>query len=282
MNVTRDNNSGNQVTLYTKLINALTLIYVDLRKNILLLLVCILIPTVLLVIYNYSKSKVYTTSFTVVYEELVRKIYGDRLEKLNFIVQNNPEKLSGVLGISDKAAETIIEVQGTNILGEDLTNDLGVEAIPFIVQINIKDTLHVDEIQNSIVAFLETGNSYLSDKKQIKLKEIEDELVYVEKQLSLLDTLKNKLNKSDISRSEGSNTTDYSSIYQVSYELYKKKQELLKKKEMPMNLYVIDDALAPMPANHSYIVIIGAGVVLGFIAYLFLTYLVLPVVRYRK
>lgn len=271
----------NKVSIYDTIIRYLNMFYVDTRRNIALLSLCLILPTVAIIAINYSKSNVYRSSFTIVYEELVRKIYGDRIKKLNTLLQTQPEKAQELLGLDDDAAKSLTQVYATNILGEDLSQDLNIDKIPFVVHININDTGHIHAIQNSIVNFLEEGNSYLATRKELAIQEIENELSFIDKQLSMLDTLKRKYNGT------GSNTTGlgekvaFGSAYEISYELYKKKQELIKKREMPMNLYVIDDVLVPVENNRSYLLMIAIGLTLGFVIYLGLIYLVIPVIRYK-
>ncbi|MCB0699563.1 MAG: hypothetical protein H6551_02665 [Chitinophagales bacterium] len=268
-------------TLYDKVIWYLHRLLFDAKKKFGLLLICLLLPTALLLFMNYRKSNTYKASFTVIYEELVRKVYGDRLDKMNAIIQNQPEKVPGLLGITDNACKSLVKVGGTNILGEELSKDLSLDKIPFIVYFYVNDTSYISEIQAGIINFLEDGNAFLTDKKEIKIKEIEEELIFINSQLSMMDTLKRKFNSTSMQSSDKTDIS-LSSVYQLSYELYKKKQDLEKKREMPRNIYVIDDALAPMQGNRSYIIMTLAGLILGSFLYLTLVYLLMPAIRMKE
>lgn len=276
-----ENNQRNSgpLNIYNKIIALLHYFYVDLRRNILILLGCIIAVTAMLIFSNFKKGNSYTSSFTVVYEELVRKVYGDRIEKLDRLLANNKPKAQQMLGLDSKTLESLEEVRGTNILGEKLSEDLNVDKIPFVVHIKVNDTSNVIKIQNAIINYLETGNSYLLGKRKLRMQEINDELVFIEQQLGMMDSLKRKYYNASGS-SEKSNASE-SSVYQISYDLYKKKQELQKKLEMPQNLYVIDDAIVPTKNNKSYFLIGAVGIAAGFICYLFIVYLILPVIRYK-
>lgn len=270
------NNNG----IYNKFIQILRAFYVDIKKNIVIFLACIISCSAVLTWLNMKRSNSYSASFTVVYEELVRKVYGDRLEKLDLLLQNNKPKAQQILGLNGAAITSLKEISATNILGEDLSKDMNTDKIPFIVYINITDTAYLASIQKSIISYLENGNSYLIDKRKLRLKEIQNELAFIDRQLNMMDTLKSKMyystSKTDKS-TEGNGT-----VYEVSYELYKKRQELTKKLDMPMNLYVIDDAIVPVKNNKPYAVILFAGMFIGFIIYMFIAYIVLPVVRYKE
>lgn len=275
-----DNNQP--VSIYDRLIAVLHSFYVGIRKNILLFFACIILVPGLFIFMNMKKSNTYKASFTVMYEELVRKVYGDRLSKLNLLLEDNPEKARNMLGLSQKQMSSLKQIEATNILGENLTKDLNVDRIPFIVNIYLNDTNNVKEIQEGILNYLENANSYLIGKRKLKMKEIEDEIAFIDQQLRMMDSLKQKFQVGAITTGGSNTNTSEGSLYSLSYELYKKKQELLKKKEMPLNLYVIDDAIVPTKSNRSYILMTAAGLFTGLLLYIFMAYIVLPVIRYKE
>jgi hypothetical protein len=269
-------------SFYDKLISVLHSFYVDLRKNALVFFACIILVPAVFIFQNMKKSNTYRASFTVMYEELVRKVYGDRLNKLNRLLEDNKGKAQAMLGLTTAQINTLKNVEGTNILGEPLSKDLNVDRIPFIVNIYLGDTSHVNEIQEGIINYLENSNDYLISKRKLRMKEIDEEINFIDNQLKMMDSLKRRYQVSASATSTGSAGSSEGSLYSLSYDLYKKKQELLKKKEMPMNLYVIDDAMVPTQSNRSYMLMVGAGIVAGFILYIFMAYIVLPVLRYKK
>ena len=269
------------VSIYDRLIAVLHSFYVGIRKNTLLFIACMLLIPGLFIFMNMKKSNTYKASFTVMYEELVRKVYGDRLVKLNLLLEDNPTKARNMLGLSQKEMKSLKRIEATNILGENLAKDLNVDRIPFIVNIYLNDTNNVKEIQQGILNYLENANSYLIGKRKLKMKEIEDEIAFIDRELKMMDSLKQKFHVGTIPTSSSTTNTSEGSLYSLSYELYKKKQELLKKKEMPLNLYVIDDAIVPTKSNRSYILMATAGVFAGLLVYLFIAYIVLPVIHYK-
>lgn len=269
-------------SIYNKLISVLHSFYVDLRKNIIILLLCIVVVSGVFIGMNMKKANTYTASFTVMYEELVRKVYGDRLSKLNLLIEENNGKARAMLGLSQKQMNSLKQVEATNILGEPLSKDLNVDRIPFIVNIYLSDTSYVKEVQEGILNYLENANEYLISKRKLKIKEIDDEISFINNQLRMMDSLKLHYPVGVSTGTTGTANSSEGTLYSFSYDLYKKKQELLKKKEMPLNLYVIDDAIVPTKSNRSYVLMTAAGLISGFILYLLLAYIVLPVLRFRK
>lgn len=271
-------------SLYTKVIALLSQAIIDFKKNFAIFLLAIIIPIATLSFLSLRKSNTYTASFTVVYEDLVRKIYGDRLEKLNTLLQSNNERAAELLNLDIKVVETIEEVKGTNILGEDLSKDMNIDRIPFIINITVTDTSKITEIQNGILSFLENSNSYLMEKRNLKISEIKDEIAFISTQLEMMDTLKRKyyLSGKDASLSTEKATGTQADVYGLSYDLFKKRQDLMKKLEMPMNLYIIDDALVSKSAGRSFKAIGIIGVLIGLILYTSIVYVLLPAIRYKQ
>ena len=56
----------------------------------------------------------------------------------------------------------------------------------------------------------------------------------------------------------------------------------MKKLEMPMNLYIIDDALVSKSAGRSFKAIGIIGVLIGLILYTSIVYVLLPAIRYKQ
>lgn len=275
--------NNNSVSIYDKLIASLHSFYVDVRKNGVLFGTCIILMTGIFIFLNMKKSGTYKASFTVMYEELVRKVYGDRLAKLDLLLEGNKSKAQALLGLTTAQVKTLKKIEGTNILGEPLAKDLNVDRIPFIVHISLSDTNYIQEIQEGILNHLESANTYLVNKRKLKMKEINDEISFIDNQLRMMDSVKRKYQVGTVTSTvNSSNNSGEGSIYSLSYELYKKKQELLKKRDMPMNLYVIDDAIVPTKGSRSYILMAAAGLFSGFVLYLFIAYVILPVIRYKE
>lgn len=276
----KDTNS----TLYHKMLVLIHDVLTGIRKNIILLLVCIASVTGLLFIYNYQSTGVYSTSFTVIYEELVRKIYGDRLAKLDALVQKGDvAKLKELLYVPEDAVKSIVQIKGKNILGEDLDKDLNTDKIPFVVELDFTDATYVPQIQEGILHFLEDGNDYLKEKKALRIQETETEIKFIDAQLAMLDTMKKQLSSEPVFKKIGKEqSTELGGVYEFSYSLFKKKQLLEAKAAMPSNLKIIDDIVVPIPKGRPTWLIMAAGAVLGFIVYLFFVYLVIPAYKLEQ
>lgn len=237
-------------------------------------------------IYKYiGSSRAYESTFTVAYDELVRKIYGDRLNKINALVQQKDyKKAASFLGISPSDASKLVSVQGRNIVGEELSKDMNTDRIPFIVRFVVKDSSKIGIIQTGIVNFLEWGNDYMAGRSKMKIREIDEEIAYIEGQMRVMDSIKGKYLSERVETVTAPNATtpSYSSIFQFSYELYKKRQDLLRKKEMPGTIQVVDDAIVSRSTGGPLLKILVFGTALGMFIYLGSILFLIPMLNYKE
>ncbi len=289
--VMQNSYTGNE-SIYRGIIRLLSKAIKAVKNNMGLYIMSMLICVAPLTALYFAKSSKYEATFTLVYDELVRKIYGDRIEKLNTIVQaGDNAKVAAMLGVHNKVAASLSKVEGYNILGEDLTKDLNTDRLPFVVSITIDDTTNTIALQNGIVSFLETGNAFMSERSKIKKMETKEELGFINNQLTVLENLYAKGTSMQFtipaeptpanSSGNKAKTTSTGSVYEYSYELYKRKQELMRKERMPGSIMVIDDAIVTTSAGRPLWLLIAVGIVLGNLLFIALAGFLLPALRYK-
>ncbi len=280
--------SGN---IYYKFIRFLHSVLLNIRQHIGLFIICMIIGITPLLLKNYSDSDLYKANFTVAYDELFRKIYGDRLAKLNTLVQHEQtQTLKNILATDEKTVRSLKNVSGKNILGDDLSKDLNTDHIPFVVEIVTDDSSKIIPLQNAIVHFLETGDDFMTKRMEVKMLENKEELDYINKQLSTIDTVYKKSGSAEslpVAQSKSNDNSTASeqadnSLIEFSYTLYKRKQELMRKQRMPQNLLIIDDAIVSVQKKRSTLIMIAAGGVIGFIFYGLLAGIILPAIRFKE
>lgn len=274
--------------LYTRLIAAIHNFLFGIRKSIAVFVLSMFVGILPFVIYYMSTEGTYKASFTVVYDDLVRKIYGDRLEKLNTLIsQNQTKQVATLLNLPETTANSIVKIQGTNILGEDLTKDLNTDKIPFVVKFVVRDKKYVNNVQEGIVNFLESGSDYMANRKSMRNEEITDELNFIDHQLNLIDSVKrieynSNVNPPLTTDAKNDQITGSGSLFEFSYQLYKKKQELLKKQKASGTIQVIDDAIVSTNANKPLGLLIILGVIAGFVIYAIMILFIIPVITYKE
>ncbi len=249
------------------------------RSNFILLLCCIAVALGIFSLYNIPKSNQFKASFTVAYDDLVRKIYGDRLYKINLLVNRGDfEKVAYYLSVDKHTASTLRSVKGKNIVGEDLTDDMNTDRIPFVIKIEVTDSAAISKLQAGLVSFLEEGNAYSATTKALKIKEINDELQFIDEQLRMMDSLKRKFNDGAVATTNNQNSSA-TNIYDFSYELYNKRKDLLRKKSMPGTIQVIDDAIVAQASGFPMIVMVILGVIGGFLLFIVTALFIKPALK---
>ena len=274
-------NSGSEI--YIKIIKTCHNLLFGIKKHKIAFIISMLIGLAPLMLKYQSDLAGHEASFTVAYDELVRKIYGDRLLKINtLITQKDYKKTATFLGIKESTVKALLSVKGTNILGEDLSKDMNTDRIPFIVTITVKDTSQIPELQKGIINFLEFGNDYMLGKNKIKKAEIAAEIEFIDSQLDIMDSIKRKMSTGKLNMDNSKEANNMAPVFQFSYDLYKKKQDLLRKQEMPSNLQVVDDAIVSKSTGRSIIIHLVIGLFAGWIIYLFTIGFILPVINYKE
>lgn len=272
-------------SIYYKTIKLIHQFFVSIRRNIVLFIVCMMIGITPMLIKYSNDAGYYKASFTVMYDELVRKIYGDRLAKINTLVNRKQyDKVATILQVPLETAKTLAHVEGTNILGEDLRKDLNTDRIPFMVNITVDDSSKVRKLQDGIMLFLETGNEYMADRKRVKLLENQEELDYIDKEMRAIDSLSRRgiiVGNATTTTLDDKTEKSSGSTLEFSYELYKRKQELLRKQRMPSGLVVIDDAIVSTVAQKSIVIFLAIGIALGLFLYTVLAAFVIPAIKFK-
>lgn len=253
------------------------------KRHLILFIICMVLGIVPFA-YKYAiRTNGFKASFTVVYDELSRKIYGDRLQKINNLIQKKAYgTVAHFLNIDKSVAESLVKVEGKNILGDDLSKDMNTDHIPFIVNFVTKDSSAIPKLQDGIVNFLEQGNVFLADKQKMKIAEIAKEVAFIDAQLAMMDSLKRLKNLGDLIQKEHKDANSPLSIFEFSYELYKKKQDLLKKQSMPANINVIDDAIVSEETNGSLYVVVLLGCISGIILYALIAGILIPAYKFKE
>jgi len=279
--------------IYYKFIRFLHNVLLNIRQHTGLFVICIILGIAPLLLKNYSDSDLYKANFTVAYDELFRKIYGDRLTKLNTLVQHEQtQTLKNILATDEKTARSLKNVTAKNILGDDLSKDLNTDHIPFIVEIVADDSSRIIPLQNAIVHFLETGDEFMARRMEVKMQENKEELEYINQQLNIIDTVYKKSGAAQPlpvpavqpKADDNSTATEQSSnsLIEFSYILYKRKQELMRKQRIPQNLLIIDDAIVAVQKRKPTILMIAIGTVIGFILYALIAGIILPAIRFKE
>lgn len=268
---------------YYQIIKGLHDILLNIKKHLLLFILCMVLGIVPFIYKYMARTDGYKASFTVVYDELSRKIYGDRLQKINYLIRKKAfGEVAKYLNVGFPVAKSLVKIEGKNILGDDLSKDMNTDHIPFVVNFVTTDSNDILALQNGIVSFLENGNEFLVNRQKIKVAEIGKEVAFIDAQLNMMDSLKRLNSLGLLVQNIKKDDNSPLSIFEFSYDLYKKKQELLKKQAMPANIYIVDDAIVSEETNGSLLVVLLFGSILGFVLYTIIACILIPALRFKE
>lgn len=186
-------------------IRLVALLAAFLRRNLGILLLCLVLGVGGTWLYfNLAKPK-YEVSITLSYNKLAKKIYGDALVKLQrLIADKNAQSLARQLNISAENALDIISIDSRNMRNDPLISHMDQDKEPFSVITTTKSRVLADSVSYRILSYLE-NIPYIKESMGIELKRLEEEEKHLASELALLDSLrilynqnlKQNLNKSN-------------------------------------------------------------------------------------
>lgn len=209
------------------------------RKNILSFLIFGLVTAAIAAGIWLLRPKVYEAEMTVSYVHYEKKIYADMLRKLDLLVKSGDKSaLAELLKLPKETVRKIRSVEGLNIRNEDLTADLSTEKIPFYIKVRVTDLQVLKPLQPALVNYL-NNTSFIQDRLNYMLKKSQQDLVFLERRLAVVDSLSNQL----IIRKEGINdekTITRMEMLQEALALHDRIQQVKGSMEFNLNIEVLD------------------------------------------
>ena len=212
----------------------------------------------------FVKPKIYEAEMTVSYVHYEKKIYADMLDKIDMLVESkNFTLLSQLLDLPEETVGKIRGIKGYNIRKEDLINDLSTEKIPFYILVRVTDIAILDALQPALVQYLD-GTDFIQDRLSYMKIKSENELVFLEHRLVMVDSLgrflilqeDKMLSEKTVSRME---------LLEETMAIYSKIQSVKGSLAFNLNIEVLDGFIAnEKPAGKSILYWIVYGFLAGF------------------
>ena len=246
------------------------------NKNKLLLLCGLLIGLISGYIYYTTKPSFYKASMVVVHSELTKKTYAEILDQLDKLTNpGSKQKLAEELNLPVELAGNILSIDAKNINDEPLREDTSSKIKqPFKIIVELKSNETPDSLQNAIINYM-NNSPYVKRLKQQLNKGYAERILYIERELSKLDSLKDEytrfLGSSRISATFYNNAFDPTDIYVHSFNLVNQKQTFLNLLNVDGTaISVVDDFKVPSspqtPSLLIYLLLFGGmGLIAGFI-----------------
>ena len=197
-------------------------------------------------------------------------ILFERIHALNQLADDGEiSALSKLLETTEEIASTISQVEYLNIDRNVNTEDSIPSNYFFIVQLKIYDNQHLDQLQTSIIRYLE-ASEFLGKKKSIRIENVKSQIKNLENNLVEVDSLKNTIIASLIPRANSQGiiygeAPDQVNVIKKGIELYNNKL-LLENDLKLVDIEVVNEFVPNnKPISPKKLYFIGMGLVLGFI-----------------
>ncbi len=203
-------------------------LYDVLRKNKLLLLIGVISGMAAGYFYYNSRTAYYEVSMIAESSTLYRKTLAEIIGNVNnLIITQSYGRLAKEFSISEQQARQINSIEMTSLLNESLEKDTSTKYnIPFKIIARIKKTELIDTFQNAVVSYLD-NKPLLKKINEAQVRFYNEKLIFIDKELAKLDTLKTEYNRflasSKITTTYYSNDVDLSNIYRQANLLYNEK-----------------------------------------------------------
>ena len=184
-------------------------------------------------VYYSIKPKFYKVSMIVDFNVLTKKTYAEMIDQLNKLASTgSKQKLARELGISDEVATNILFIDAKNINNVPLRNDTSSKIRqPFkVIVALVKNDLY-DSVQTAIINYL-NNSPYLKRIKEEERKIYVNKILFIDRELAKLDSLKDEYNRflssSKISATFYNNAFNPADIYIQSNNLTNQKETILR------------------------------------------------------
>ncbi len=137
-----------------------------------------------------SQGGYYQGSATITYITLNKKLYGEMLDKLNDLVHSNSYKaLSAELKMPEADCAKILDLEGLNVAGSKLSEDITEVRQPFYVKVKLSDRNIAPILLASLKNYL-NGNPFGKDLVEKDILKIRRRILFLGSELRKIDSLK--------------------------------------------------------------------------------------------
>jgi hypothetical protein len=210
------------------------------NKNKLLLLCGLLIGLISGYIYYSMKPSFYRASMVVVHSELTKKTYAEILDQLDKLTTpGSKQRLAEELKLPVELAGNILSIDAKNINDLPLREDTSSKIKqPFKIIVELKSNKASDSLQNAIINYV-NNSPYIKRLKEQQNKSYIERILFIERDLSKLDSLKDEYTR--FLASSKITATFYNNAFDPA-DIYVHSSNLVNQKETFKNLLNIDGA----------------------------------------
>jgi hypothetical protein len=226
------------------------------------------------------KGRSFQTEMIVQQSSLTKKTYHEIINNLDEMIRTSSyDDLACALGVEKHAACQLLSLSATNLSNESLDKDTSTKTgQPFKVRVKTSENVHLPELQNGIVNYL-NNNPYAKQKREGQKKILKEKLLFIEQEQMKLDSLKETYNHSLAGMKQPAsffnNALNPSELYEHSLNLASQKEAIQNWMNTEGNGIMLSDGfkIPANPGSYSTIILMLIGLVAGVLSGMILSLL---------
>jgi len=208
-------------------------------------------------LYSHHSKVCYEAVMVCSFKKMNKKLYGELLHDLDILAQNQSyNALAKHLNVSQQVAQQIISIEGKNMVGSRLYEDINTDIQPIYIDLKAQDKSIYPLLQSAIVYYLNTADPYLIATTKMDSADIEARINNLEAAISIADSIINT-NYAFFKKSKPFSDTSLSAAKFVDMIRYKRQLDMelvvqkRQAKELEQNVEILHGFMpADRPVNN--------------------------------
>lgn len=140
--------------------------------------------------HNQRAPSFYSSTMVCTYNYLHKKVYGEMLHRLNYLVENQSyAALTNELNIPVETAKKIVGIKARNIAGSPLHEDITEDKLPLYFTVIVTDKDLFPVLQEAIVDYLNTSIPFRQKRIQLELERYNEKIDFLNATLQQIDSV---------------------------------------------------------------------------------------------
>ena len=139
--------------------------------------------------YWHSTKVFFEAEMACNFKDQTKKTYGEMIHNLDILVKDHSyDALAGVLHLSALQVQSIISIEGKNMLGSMLYEDITPAREPFYIDVKASDNAAFTALQPALLMYLNTASPYALATRRQDSSDIYTKIQSLENNIALTDT----------------------------------------------------------------------------------------------
>jgi hypothetical protein len=183
--------------------------------------------------YWHNAKVFFEAEMTCSFKDQTKKTYGEMIHNLGMLAQDQSYgTLAGMLHLSLPQAQSIISIEGKNMAGSMLYEDITMGQEPFYVYVKASNNTVFAHLQPALLTYLNTGSPYMATRRQqdsaesgSKIQYLNGSIAAVDSTIAAYDTMLTRRGDTDIQESRFVALLDYKNKLDSQISDQKRKEQ---------------------------------------------------------